>query len=152
MFWTYKGYDYECFFKDKKAISFNDCYDWSTVMINDTEHVNVLNDCVDNSFVKKGDVESDNTILRQDRLWADLNNVSKHPTITINNITYTGDALNGREIANAICEAYNEAPDECVMAYMIVDPKTGIVEDFSTNVLPNDPDLLYKQGIKDSKM
>ena len=73
-----------------------------------------------------------------------------HPAITINNITYTGNALDGKEIETAICEAYRQAPDECVMAYMIVDPEKGIVEENLT--MPNDPDLLYIKGVQDSKM
>ena len=73
-----------------------------------------------------------------------------HPAITINGITYTGDHLDGKELEGAICEAYRQAPDECVMAYLIVDPKNGIVEEKLT--MPNDPDLLYQEGIKDSKM
>ena len=36
------------------------------------------------------DMDSDNHILERDRLWADQNNVRLHPSITVNNITYTG--------------------------------------------------------------
>lgn len=89
-----------------------------------------------------GDLNSDNTILRQDRLWANQNAVQLHPSITINNITYTGNALDGKELEHAICEAYRIAPDECVMAYMIVDPTTGIMEENLT--MPTDPDLLFE--------
>ena len=105
MFWTYYGYDYDCFINPdrRRATSFDDCYDWSTVMINTKEHVQDLNDCVDKSFTRQkrqdrsrpdqilADMDSDNTILRQDRLWADQNFVFLHPAITINNITYAGD-------------------------------------------------------------
>ena len=53
MFWTYYGYDYECFVNpDKKATSFDDCYDWTTVLINNEEYVQDLNACLDGSFVK----------------------------------------------------------------------------------------------------
>ena len=77
-------------------------------MINGNEHVQELNDCVDGSFTRQnlrdrsrpdqilGDMNSDNSILRQDRLWADQNFVFLHPAITINNITYAGDQLDGK--------------------------------------------------------
>ena len=68
-----------------------------------------------------GDLDSDNSILRQDRDWAIKNHVKLHPSITINNITYTGDALNGVELEAAICDAYREAPDECQLAYEMRD-------------------------------
>ena len=71
--------------------------------------------------------------------------------MTINNITYIGNALAGETLGKAVCEAYRQAPDECVMAYMIVDPEKGIVEDLSNVDMPNDPDLLYEKGVKDSK-
>ena len=120
MFWTYYGYDYDCFINPdrQRATSFDDCYDWSTVMINTKEHVQDLNDCVDKSFTRQkrqdrtrpdqilADMDSDNTILRQDRLWADQNFVFLHPAITINNITYAGDQLDGKQLESAICEAY----------------------------------------------
>ena len=75
-----------------------------------------------------------------------------HPSITINNITYTGDHLDGKELEAAICDAYREAPDECTMAYMIVDVDKGIVEDMSPNKMPTDPDLLYEKAQADSKL
>merc|ERR1719382_615323 len=35
MFWTFFGYNKECFTNiEEQATSFNDCYDWSTVLIN----------------------------------------------------------------------------------------------------------------------
>jgi len=56
-------------------------------------------------------MESDNIILRNDRMWADQNQVRLHPSVTINNITYSGESLSGREMVIAICDAYREAPD-----------------------------------------
>lgn len=64
-------------------------------------------------------MDTDNSILRQDRIWADQNMVRLHPSVTVNNITYTGDSLSGAEMELAICEAYREAPDECQLAYQI---------------------------------
>lgn len=54
MFWTFYNYDETCFTDvTKQATSFNDCYDWSTVLINKVEYVNELNECVDDSFEAK---------------------------------------------------------------------------------------------------
>lgn len=41
-----------------------------------------------------------------------------HPSVTINNRTYTGD-VKGQELALAICEAYQEKPDECDLSWKI---------------------------------
>ena len=93
IFWTFFGYISQCFVDEsgKRAIpkNFNDCYDWSTVKIEGVEEVNNLNDCYEKAFAVPGDIETDNEILRDDRVWANANHIKLHPSITINNITYT---------------------------------------------------------------
>lgn len=96
------------------------------------------------------DLDSDNVILRKDQMYAIDNQVMMHPSITINNITYTGDSLNGREMMMAICDAYREAPDECQLAYMIKDRNHTKV-DWEGVEMPDDPDLLFQGGVRDSK-
>ena len=119
LFFTFFGYTGKCFtdediYNPDKHIdqpkSFEECYDWSTVIIQQNEEVKYLDDCVWNSFAIAGDVETDNEILRQDRLWANQNHLLMHPSVTINNQTYTNST--GEDLALAICSAYREAPDE----------------------------------------
>ena len=56
LFFTFFRYLENCFIKEDKAgnkihaKSLDDCYDWSTVMINDHEEVGYINKCVDGSF------------------------------------------------------------------------------------------------------
>lgn len=59
----------QCFVEDGlKAKSLEDCYDWTTVKIDDNDEVQALNDCVDKSF--EGGMESDNRVLKADRMFA----------------------------------------------------------------------------------
>jgi len=67
------------------------CYDWSTVIIEGNEEVGYLNDCVDSSFMLRNNLESENKILSDDYQWALEHNLNYHPSVAINNITYTGD-------------------------------------------------------------
>ena len=101
----------------KKATSLDDCYDWSEVIIGQNNEVDELNKCVWNSFDINADVETNNAILREDRKWADANQVTLHPSITVNNMTYTNSS--GQTLAMAICDAYREAPDECELSWKI---------------------------------
>ena len=81
LFWTFSGYVRQCFVDSdlNKNVplpkSLAECYDWSTVMIRDHEEVGTLNSCVDGSFETEGDLESDNSILRDDRKWANQNHI-----------------------------------------------------------------------------
>ena len=71
LFWTFFNYLDNCFVEDGPiASSLADCYDWSTVLINNNEEVGTLNDCVEGSFATRGDHDSDNGILKRDREWA----------------------------------------------------------------------------------
>ena len=40
--------------------------------------------CTETSFEIDGDIESDNTLLREDKLMAEVLGISKHPALTIN--------------------------------------------------------------------
>ena len=76
LFWTFFSYVSKCFAPHKSALmgsnsteaqSFENCYDWSTVMIQENEEVGALNKCVDDSFATPNNFTSDNIILNQDR-------------------------------------------------------------------------------------
>lgn len=68
--------------------------------------------CVNNSFETPGNYQSDNKLLKEDRFWQNLMSVHKHPAITINNHTYSGD-FNAIDITRAICASFKNRPDEC---------------------------------------
>lgn len=61
--------------------------------------------CYLDSFAIKGDDQSKNTILEDDRQWSKLLGISIHPSITINNITYRGDPT-GYDIFKAVCAGF----------------------------------------------
>lgn len=103
VFFTFLNYIDACFGKEskEKAKSLADCYDWSTVMIGSNEEVDFINSCVDGSFEVKGEVETHNLILAEDRRWAEENHVLMHPSITVNNMTYSN--ATGQKLATEIC-------------------------------------------------
>ena len=121
MFFTFFSYIGKCFAHeiplDATYQSFDACYDWSTVLIQNEERVDYINKCVDESFATTGQFETDNAILREDRSWAEANHIKLHPNVAINNITYTNST--GEDLALAICAAYREAPDECELAWKL---------------------------------
>ena len=151
-FFTFLNYVDSCFAEPEtsvfaydgtrqKATSLEDCYDWSEVIVGNVDEVDALNDCVWGSFDVNDDIESDNTILREDRLWADKNHVALHPSITVNNITYTNTT--GYNLAMAICDAYREAPDECELSWQI---PLGFEMGFEDEALPQNKDILAEKG------
>lgn len=94
--WTFFAYLGSCFAETPglpenrdKPKTFNECYDWSTVQIKGNEEVDALNKCMSDAWVVPNDENSDNKMLRDDRLWAKHNHISIHPSITVNNMTYT---------------------------------------------------------------
>ena len=80
MFWTFFGYTAKCFAVEEQGQgdltqssiphSFNECYDWSTVMIEGNEEVKELEKCVQGGFETSGDFNTDHKILREDLNWA----------------------------------------------------------------------------------
>lgn len=146
VFFTFLNYIDECFGKEteEKAKSLEDCYDWSTVMIGPNEEVEYVNRCVDNSFEMRGETDSFNKILGDDRNWADENHVTLHPSITVNNMTYTNST--GQKLAEAICSAFREQPDECELSWEIQIEKDGKMYDLSDEILPEDEDILAAMG------
>ena len=68
--------------------------------------------------MEPGNLKSDNKILKDDRTWAMKNHVYMHPSVTINNVTFTNSTAGG--LAQSICAAYNEAPDECELSWNII--------------------------------
>ena len=67
--------------------------------------VPLVEDCIKNSFVEQGNLESGNKLLKEDREWATAHHIDYHPTVTINNFTYRGD-LSAADLTEAICSAY----------------------------------------------
>ena len=87
LFWTFFQYLDTCFVENGDTVtSLDDCFDWSTVLINGNEEVDQINFCVDFSFLS--DHESDNDLLRKDKLWADSLGLKFHPSVVISNQTY----------------------------------------------------------------
>jgi hypothetical protein len=149
IFWTMFKYLEQCFVDDGlQAKSLEDCYDWTTVKINGVEEVDNLNDCVNKSFEK--DIESDNIILHQDRVWATSVGLQLHPSIVINSKVFYGD-ITGQNLAFAICRAYKEAPDECELSWKISVLKEGIVEDLDSIKLPELKDDYLKTEAEASR-
>jgi len=99
LYWTFFSYLGKCFGSNSENFmmltekdlpkSLDECYDWSTVRIQNNEEVGYLNECVEGSFAIRGDHESENRILREDKNWAQANHITMHPSIAINNHTYT---------------------------------------------------------------
>lgn len=86
LFWTFFNYIDKCFKEDGvKVSSIEECYDWTTVMINGHEELRTIEDMFWSSFEKRGAWESHNRILQADKEWAERHHVSDHPSITINN-------------------------------------------------------------------
>jgi len=71
-----------------------------------------ITECVENSFVERGNYNSENMFLKEDLLWMRIMEVNTHPAITINNHTYTGD-MDGLDIAKAICASFKTRPQYC---------------------------------------
>ena len=74
--------------------------------------VKMVERCINTSFWTTGDLESNNTILLQDREWAYKHSIDYHPTVTINEFTYRGD-ISFVDLTEAICAAYEQRPDQC---------------------------------------
>lgn len=89
-----------------------------------------------------GDVETDNTILREDRMWANSNHIQMHPSVTINNNTYTNST--GEDLALSICSAYREAPDECGLSWRVAAFGTNMT--FDGLKTPHEIDLMFEQA------
>lgn len=89
---------------------------------------------MEESFAIVGDRKSENYILREDRNWAELNHIKMHPSVAINNITYTNST--SEDLALAICAAYREAPDECELSWKTMEFANGN-ETFSGLVMPH---------------
>jgi hypothetical protein len=71
-----------------------------------------ITECVDHSFVRKGDRKSDNKLLSADRSYATTLGIVVHPTITVNNNTFRGE-INGYNVFKAVCAGFKDMPDIC---------------------------------------
>lgn len=150
LFWTFFKYLDDCFVEDgTQATSLEECYDWSTVIINGIEEVRNIDLCVQGSFEAFDSFQSDNALLRKDRLWANELHLQFHPSITINNKTYTGD-VQGQELALAICDAYKEKPDECDLSWKIKTYQQGALTDFQDLDMPAQRDYIYEDATQHS--
>lgn len=145
LWWTFFSYLGKCFAEGKPETmpkSFDECFDWSTVMINGNEEVGFVDDCVEGMFEERGDHTTDNVILRTDRQWANANQVKLHPIVAINNITYTNST--GQDLALSICAAYREAPDECELAWKLA--TFGTDDQYDGLMTPHERDDLYERA------
>jgi len=98
-------------------------------MINGNEEVDTVRQCVEGSFEVSDDRETDNSILREDRIWAEEHNLVFHPSVVINDQIFKGD-ISGKDLAFGICEAFEEMPDECDLTWKIEAYQEGIITDF----------------------
>lgn len=71
-----------------------------------------VDECFLSSFESRGNLQSDNLILKSDRAFSEKLGIVMHPAITINNMTYRGD-INGYDIFRAICVGFDKQPDVC---------------------------------------
>ena len=130
LFWTFFKYLDDCFVEHgPKVNSLEECFDWSTVMINGNEEVTTINNCVESSFATNGNYKTGNSILKQDKVWAKEVGLQFHPSIVVNNQTYQGD-ISGEKLAWAICAAFKEKPDECDLSWKIKAFNQGVLTDF----------------------
>lgn len=58
--------------------------------------------CVENSFEKMGDTNSDNIVLKEDVQEKTSLGIFMHPSVTINNYTYRGN-FGAKDVFKAIC-------------------------------------------------
>jgi len=77
-------------------------------------NVDEVDDCLKNSFKTAGDINTDNILLYQDKLLAEVYGVSIHPAITINGQIYRGD-LSGYDVFRAVCASFlaKDRPSSC---------------------------------------
>ena len=68
----------------------------------DTAEVDV---CMQNSFKSPSDYSTDNMLLYQDKLHAEVYGMSRHPALTINGQIYRGD-MTGYDVFKAICSSF----------------------------------------------
>lgn len=61
------------------------------------------------SFVDKGNWESDNLILKEDKEASGKLGILTHPNVVINDFSYRGD-IYGRDVFYAICSAFITKP------------------------------------------
>lgn len=144
LFWTFFKYLDDCFVENgPKVNSLDECFDWSTVIINGNEEVGNINSCVDKSFATSADFNSDNSILKSDKVWAEELGLKFHPSIVVNNVTYQGD-ISGSKLAFAICAAFKEKPDECDLSWKIKAFNQGVLTDFEDFKMPEQEDYIVE--------
>lgn len=71
-----------------------------------------VSQCVEESFVTKGNRKSDNKLLSADRNFATTLGIAIHPSVTVNNITFRGE-INGYNVFKAICAGFKDMPEIC---------------------------------------
>ncbi len=73
---------------------------------------NYIAQCIYHSYVKKGDWESDNTLLRVDKEKNQAVGVNWRPSLVINEFTYKGE-MEASDIVGAVCSAFRPRPAVC---------------------------------------
>jgi hypothetical protein len=61
--------------------------------------------CMQNSFKLPSNYSTDNMLLYQDKLLAEVYGMSRHPALTINGQIYRGD-MTGYDVFKAICSSF----------------------------------------------
>lgn len=61
------------------------------MVIDGNEEVGAVNACVDGSFEVNGDLDTDNSILSSDAMWANKLGLQYHPAIWVGGMAYSGD-------------------------------------------------------------
>jgi hypothetical protein len=75
-------------------------------------------------------------------------NLNYHPSVAINNITYTGD-ITGQDLAMSICAAYREKPDECDLSWKIKTFQHGIMDIIdSEEGMPDENDDMLNMALQ----
>jgi len=92
---------HDCVFENKELNSWcaNDVMHALKI---DTAEVDV---CMQNSFKSPSDYSTDNMLLYQDKLLAEVYGMSRHPALTINGQIYRGD-MTGYDVFKAICSSF----------------------------------------------
>lgn len=88
--------------------------------------------CVEQSFTKVGNNQTDNYLLNEDKLLAEIYGVSMHPSITINGQIYKGK-MKGPDVFRAICASFTGGfkPYECLEEFDVTNELGDVHEEFT---------------------
>ena len=100
----------------------------------------------DSSFSKFGILDSENSLLAEDKLREDKLGIYLHPGLTINNMTYRG-YLEGPDVQDAICASFSKSkPQICKSIQEIA------MDDIYNAILLQDKKLKAFTSTKDANL